>query len=59
MRCVICGADAELCQDGVCRRCHISTSWEDCITHTDKARALMKTGLSREDVLQTYPEAKI
>lgn len=67
-RCVKCGREvAEVCGGGYCRDCHVSVSWEDCITGAFEARNNLRlyvsAGVSREEALRlvrkTYPEANL
>lgn len=57
---MLCGKKAkELCNDLVCRKCHVSVSFEDCVDGTWSARMRIAAGVPREFVKKIYPEAKI
>ncbi len=67
-KCTHCGRKVrEVCGDGYCRACHVTCSWEDCVTKTFEARTNLRlyvaTGISREEALkmvkETYPEARL
>jgi len=58
--CQVCGNEAdEYCHDGTCRSCHVSVSWEDCVTGTWNARMMIKNGHTVEYAKQLYPEASL
>ena len=58
--CEICNTEVdEVCGDGVCKECHVSVSWEDCITKTFQAKTLLHMGRTKEYVKELYPNAKI
>ncbi len=58
--CIMCEKHAdELCQDFVCRGCHVSCSWEDCVTGTFNAEMMLRNGHDPEYVSYIYPDAKI
>jgi hypothetical protein len=57
--CNICDKPAEeLCQDGVCRRCHVSLSFEDCTDGTFSAAASRRLGRSEEQIKEMFPSAR-
>lgn len=71
-KCVSCGKRVkEVCGDGYCRNCHVSTSWEDCITNTSVAKrnlqmeleAGVALGIPRLEIIKNiksiYPAAKL
>lgn len=67
-KCEGCRKDvSEVCKDGFCKDCHVTCSWEDCITGTFEARHYLtdarRAGIPakdvREYVLRMYPKAKI
>lgn len=59
-RCDICKQPAaEVCHDGVCRSCHKSVTWDDCVTGTWNARKLLSLGRTRDEILKLYPDARI
>lgn len=46
----------EVCPDGMCRNCHKSLPWDDCIDGTTNANALLnRLGHSEEEVRKMYP----
>ena len=47
------------CQDGACKTCHKSVSWEDCTDGTYSARNMLENGWPRATVLSNYPNARI
>lgn len=49
----------ETCQDGACRACHKSCSWEDCTSGTYAAAALKRLGHSDESILEAFPNADL
>ncbi|GAG00098.1 unnamed protein product [marine sediment metagenome] len=60
MRCASCEREVdEVCQDGFCRRCHVSLSFEDCCDGTWAARISMLNGRSVEEARKIYPDARI
>ncbi len=65
-KCSGCGESTDdLCGGDYCEACHHdpdypgSVSWVDCTTGTDNARALLRLGHSREEILKNYPDANI
>ncbi len=68
MKCKNCNEEVDdVCGDGFCRKCHVSVSWEDCVSHTFEAKlslelykriGIMKNE-SRKMVKEVYPNAKI
>ena len=59
-KCQLCGKTAdEYCPDGNCRACHISLTFEECVSKTWNARMLLRNGHSREEVLELYPLADV
>jgi hypothetical protein len=58
--CMDCGETAaELCQDGYCRACHVSLSFDDCTDGTWAVDKLRTTCADRDDELRrNYPDAK-
>jgi hypothetical protein len=57
-KCFNCGKDAEeVCPDGACKPCHVSVTWEDCLTKTFNARKALAEGHPRDLVKQMFPEA--
>jgi len=60
MICVICKTKVdEVCQDGVCRPCHKSISFKDCMNHTWDANLALKAGIPLRMVKELYPNAEI
>lgn len=68
MECIGCKSETdEVCQDGYCRICHKSITWEDCTTRTDLARNMvdssMRMGYSKEEAVKEakkqWPNANI
>jgi len=47
------------CPDGFCKNCHVSVTWEDCITRTFEAKNLLNMGMSIDLVKKSFPKAKI
>lgn len=71
-KCVKCEKTVEeVCGGGYCPDCHISLSWEDCITDTSVARNNLKMdlaagialGIPRKEIIagvkRIYPAAKL
>lgn len=61
MKCPTCQKPCdETCPDGLCRACHVSCSWEDCVDGTFNARTMLEGGTrTREQLLELYPKARI
>lgn len=58
MKCNICGKETdELCHDLVCRECHISVSWEDCVNRTFDAEIALRGGMSLTMAKEWFPNA--
>ena len=51
--------EVEICPDGVCRNCHVSVGWDNCVTGTFNAKQLLKTGRTKDQILELYPEAQL
>lgn len=59
-KCHICNKEVEeVCPDGVCKGCHKSVSWEDCMDGTWNANVLLRSGYPYEEVIKRYPTARI
>lgn len=52
------GFFAELCQDGFCRACHVSLSFEDCTDGTWSIEQLRRLGHSDDELRTSYPNAQ-
>ena len=48
---------AEVCQDGYCRACHVSVSFEDCTNGTYSVNVLRRSGRTEETLRKLYPDA--
>lgn len=68
MKCELCNQESEeLCNDLVCRACHVSISFDDCVSGTYSAKVLLNlwqaSGIdpkvAREHIKKLYPDAKI
>ena len=58
--CEICHTEVnKVCGDGVCKECHVSVSWEDCISRTFTAKVILNEGFTKNYVKRTYPNANI
>ena len=58
--CEICNTEVdEVCGDGVCKYCHTTISWEDCITGTFTAKVLLAEGIPKDYIKRTYHNANI
>ena len=49
----------ERCNDDVCRACHKSLSFEDCVDGTWSAAASRRLGYSEERLREMYPAADL
>lgn len=50
----------ELCNDGVCRGCHVSLSFEDCVDGTwSAAMARRLGGRSEATIREMFPKARV
>ena len=66
MNCVSCKKEVkEVCADGYCRACHVSCSWEDCVTQNFEAKGILNNTPPSQRVevkaflKKIYPHAKI
>jgi len=54
----MCGKETdELCSGLVCRDCHVSVSWDDCVNRTFDADLALKGGMSLEMAKEWFPSA--
>lgn len=59
-KCGGCGKKTtKLCDDGWCKKCHQSCSWEACVTGTWNANVGRLLGRSKKSLKKQYPKAKI
>lgn len=59
-KCDCCGKKARvMCKSGVCKKCHISCSWKDCIDGTYVAKIMLKGGYTKKEIKSYYPKARI
>lgn len=60
MECSNCNKNVkEVCLDGYCRKCHVSLSFEDCVSGTFNARILLSSGYDRQFIKKIYPKSNI
>ncbi|KKL98768.1 hypothetical protein LCGC14_1821140 [marine sediment metagenome] len=60
MKCLLCEKEVkEVCGDEVCRKCHVSLSFDDCCDGTWAAQRSLKNGKTVEEAKYLYPDAKI
>jgi hypothetical protein len=58
--CYMCNTNqVEICNDGVCKNCHVSVSWEDCMDQTYNAQVMSRSGRSKESLKKMFPRARI
>ena len=49
-KCVNCGKEVdEVCGDGFCRDCHVSISWEDCVSGAWVKRNMERMGVKDDE----------
>ena len=61
-KCESCGEEREeqdLCGDGFCRDCHVSLSFEDCVSGAWLARQNLRMGTPLEMVKKMFPNVKL
>ena len=59
-KCVMCDKETdELCSGLVCRDCHVSVSWDDCVNRTFDADLALKGGMSLEMAKDWFPNADL
>ncbi len=68
MKCKNCNEEVDnVCRDGFCRECHVSITWDECVSRTFEARLCLeqyrKIGIpekeARTKAKEVYPNAKI
>lgn len=57
-KCTMCGKETdELCSGLVCRSCHVSVSWDDCVNRTFDAALAVRGGMSLKVARDWFPDA--
>jgi len=46
-----------VCQDGYCKACHVSVSFDDCCDGTWSVNVLRRSGTREETLREMYPDA--
>ena len=55
-KCNMCNTEnVKLCYDLVCKECHVSCSWESCITGSFNAGYFGMNGHSEKEIKAAYP----